>query len=109
MSNEAPERIWACPDETGISKDCGEWDRHDCDNPHATPYIREDLHAAEVQRLQDRVRELEGALGTLWRATTYPVSKDINPRGFDLMPVTKQSLEHVVEVIGAALNREGGE
>lgn len=33
-----------------------------------TPYIREDLHTAEIERLTARVAELEGASATLWNA-----------------------------------------
>lgn len=100
MSNEAPERIWAAKDRSGI------WDAGTfCTvSDGGAPYIREDLHTAEVQRLQERVRELEGALE--WYAETVADCRKITGEGDDA--------RHKLYVdqgshARAALNREGGE
>ncbi|QDP67014.1 MAG: hypothetical protein Unbinned3138contig1000_56 [Prokaryotic dsDNA virus sp.] len=53
---EMPERIWAAPDETGNTNDCGEWDRFDCDNPNAKEYVRTDA-AQNVMARQPTVQE----------------------------------------------------
>lgn len=54
--SKAPERIWIDTDEY----EC-RWYGHGGEQLHG-PYIRKDLHTAEIQRLQERVAELEGAL-----------------------------------------------
>ena len=54
--SEAPKRIWAEPEYSGHTQDCGEWDRFDSDNPNATQYIRADLHA-ELMRAADELAE----------------------------------------------------
>ena len=58
--SDAPERIAPCAhevDEMGVWAEGWE-DTDEC----AGVYIREDLHAAEIDRLTARVAELEGAL-----------------------------------------------
>jgi hypothetical protein len=62
--SEAPERIWLDGDtEAG---DCphvrGPFEDPKYASEPVIPYIREDLHKAEIARLRERVKMLEGAL-----------------------------------------------